>query len=91
MSTHLPSQDLTSRGEPLWDALEVARRLGIHRTRLYHLVRQGRIPHLRVGRLVRFDPKAIRIWEARGGWPSPNIRRRREDAPSQAPSAEGAR
>ena len=64
--------------EPLWDARELAQRLGIHRTRLYQLVRTGRIPHLRVGRVVRFDPEAIRTWEQRGGWASPNLKQSRQ-------------
>jgi excisionase family DNA binding protein len=59
--------------EPLWDARQVARWLGIHRTRLYHLVRTDRIPHLRVGRVVRFDPQAIATWVQTGGWASPSV------------------
>jgi len=59
----------------LWTARELAQRLGIHRTRLYHLVRTGRIPHLRVGRGIRFDPDAIREWERAGGWSSPSLKR----------------
>ena len=60
----------------LWDAHELAQRLGIHRTRLYALVRTGRIPHLRIGRAIRFDPASIRAWEQSGGWASPNLRPR---------------
>lgn len=59
---------------PLWNARQLAQRLGIHRTRLYLLVRTGRIPHLRIGRLVRFDPDAIAAWVKAGGWASPSIR-----------------
>ena len=61
--------------EPLWDAGQLSRRLGIHRNRLYLLVRTGRIPHLHVGRTLRFDPDAIRAWERSGGWVTPNLRR----------------
>jgi excisionase family DNA binding protein len=66
--------------EPLWDARQVSQWLGIHRTRLYHLVRTGRIPHLRVGRVVRFDPSAITGWAQAGGWKSPSIRYNRQVA-----------
>jgi excisionase family DNA binding protein len=59
--------------EPLWNARQVAHRLGIHRTHLYQLVRTGRIPHLRVGRAVRFDPKVIATWVYAGGWASPSV------------------
>ena len=61
--------------EALWNARELALRLGIHRSRLYHLVRARRIPHLRVGRGIRFDPDAIREWERAGGWSSPSLKR----------------
>ena len=63
--------------EPLWDARQLAQRLGIHRTRLYYLVRTGRIPHLRVGRVVRFDPAAIASWCKAGGWVAPSIKKER--------------
>ncbi len=67
-----PTQSLV---EPLWNASQVAQRLGIHRNRLYLLVRTGRIPHLHVGRSLRFDPDAIRAWERSGGWVTPNLTR----------------
>ena len=71
-ATHLPTLPLV---EPLWDAHQLALRLGIHRNRLYLLVRTGRIPHIRIGRVVRFDPEAIRAWELAGGWVTPNLKR----------------
>ena len=67
-----PTQSLV---EPLWNARQVAQRLGIHRNRLYLLVRTGRIPHLHIGRTLRFDPDAIRAWERSGGWVTPNLTR----------------
>ncbi len=73
MSTN--SLPTSSSVEPLWDARHLALRLGIHRNRLYLLVRTGLIPHLRIGRAVRFDPDAIRAWERAGGWVTPNLRR----------------
>ncbi len=80
----MPTPNLSSSVSPsveaLWDARELAHRLGIHRTRLYQLVRTGRIPHVRIGRIVRFDPESIRMWEQTGGWASPNLKpgRRRQ-------------
>jgi len=76
MPTSTSSSSVSPSVEPLWDARELAHRLGIHRTRLYHLVRTGRIPHLRIGRGVRFDPASIRTWEQSGGWSSPNLKPR---------------
>lgn len=86
----MSTSDLTSI-EPLWDARQVAQRLGIHRTRLYLLVRTGRIPHVRIGRVVRFGPEAIRAWEQRGGWASPRLkqRKRRKAAEQRAKAAGG--
>ncbi len=66
--------------EPLWDAGQLSRRLGIHRNRLYLLVRTGRIPHLHVGRTLRFNPDAIRAWERSGGWVTPNVAEARASA-----------
>src|SRR5712692_9101452 len=74
--------------EALWNARELAQRLGIHRSRLYHLVRTGRIPHLRVGRGVRFDPDAIREWEKAGGWSSPSLKRKAHHATESSANAE---
>ena len=72
-STYVPA---SSSVEPLWHARQLAQRLGIHRTHLYLLVRTGRIPHLRIGRGLRFDPNAIRAWERSGGWVTPNLKHR---------------
>ncbi len=80
MSTPVSLSPVSTIIKPLWDARELAQRLGIHRTRLYALVRTGRIPHVRIGRAVRFDPASIRAWEQSGGWASPNLRPRRRKA-----------
>ena len=90
MPTPNLSSSVSHSVEPLWDARELAQRLGIHRTRLYLLVRTGRIPHLRIGRGVRFDPAAIRAWEQSGGWPSPNLKPRGRKASALNAEAEGA-
>ena len=36
---------------------------------IYDLVREGRIPHIRIGRQIRFAPDAIEVWAAAGGQP----------------------
>ena len=36
-------------------AEQVALDLGVHKDTVYRLARSGRLPHLRLGRLVRFD------------------------------------
>ena len=74
MPTPKLSSSVSRSIEPLWDARELAQRLGIHRTRLYALVRTGRIPHVRIGRAIRFDPASIQAWEQSGGWASPNLK-----------------
>lgn len=35
--------------------------------RIYELCRKGIIPHVRIGRRVKFDPQAIEDWIRQGG------------------------
>ena len=35
--------------------------------RIYELAREGQIPHVRVGRSVRFSAEAVAAWLASGG------------------------
>ena len=74
MPTPVSLSPVSTSIKPLWDTRELAQRLGIHRTRLYALVRKGLIPHVRIGRAIRFDPASIRAWEQSGGWASPNLK-----------------
>ena len=46
----------------LVDVNELARRLGISRHTIYSWVSQRRIPYLKVGRLLRFEPTAVDAW-----------------------------
>lgn len=48
--------------EPLLTVQEVADLLGVGKTWVYEAVREGRIPHLRFGRSVRFRRDAIDAW-----------------------------
>ena len=36
--------------------------LGVQISTVYAWVEQGRLPHVRLGRAVRFDPEALRRW-----------------------------
>ena len=47
---------------------DIAAELGIARPTVYQLVRDGLIPHTRIGRrMVRFDRVAVRRWLEAGG------------------------
>ena len=47
---------------PLLDASAVAEALGTTRRHVQRLVAERRIPFVRVGRFVRFDPAALDVW-----------------------------
>jgi excisionase family DNA binding protein len=53
------SQVLT---EPLLDANEAARLLRVPRSTLYELVRSRSLPHVRVGRALRFTRADLSKW-----------------------------
>ena len=56
------------------DITSLAERLGIKRSTLYAWAEQGDIPHLNLGRLLRFDPEEIDAWlqaHRRDGTPEP--------------------
>lgn len=52
-------------------AHEAAQILRLPKARIYELVRQGRLPAVRVGRLVRIPEDELLVWIARGGRPAP--------------------
>jgi len=43
----------------LYDIRDVAKILGVKPTTIYTWVDQGKIPHIRIGRLIRFTPEQI--------------------------------
>jgi excisionase family DNA binding protein len=45
--------------EPLIDANELARRLGVSRSWIYQQVQAGQLPFIRVGVLLRFIPSEV--------------------------------
>ena len=54
-----------SRGtlvDPLLRPDEVARMLGVRRSSVYEYVRTGRLPHVRVGRHLRFLREDLEDW-----------------------------
>jgi excisionase family DNA binding protein len=62
------------------DIAALAERLRIKRSTLYAWAAQGTIPHLKLGRLLRFDPDEIEAWlhdQRRNPAPAPTPRRRR--------------
>ena len=48
--------------EELWDANDVARYLKASRSWVYHQAEAGKLPHLRIGALLRFDPEAVKAF-----------------------------
>ena len=48
-------------------AEEVAVMLSLSKDRVYSLARQNLIPHVRIGRQLRFSHRAIEEWISRGG------------------------
>ena len=62
------------------DIAALAERLLVKRSTLYAWAEQGTIPHLKLGRLLRFDPDEIEAWlqdHRREGTPEPTSPRRR--------------
>lgn len=46
----------------LMTAVDIARRLSISKSWLLEEARHDRVPHVRFGRSVRFNPEAIDVW-----------------------------
>jgi excisionase family DNA binding protein len=56
--------DLHQLTEPLLDANEAAQLLRVPRSTLYELVRSRGLPHIRVGRALRFTRADLSKWVA---------------------------
>jgi len=52
----------TRNTDSLWDVDDVARRLGVQARHIRRLVAERRIPYLKWGHLLRFDPVEIEAW-----------------------------
>ena len=67
----------TSRIAELLTVADVARSLGVGERYVYRLVNERRVPYLKLGHYVRFDPDELAAWldDARVG-PTIPLRRR---------------
>ena len=54
--------------EPLLDANEAARLLRVPRSTLYELVRSRGLPHVRLGRALRFTRTDLSAWIAQNSY-----------------------
>ena len=52
---------------PLVTAAQVAAYLDISLPQCYQLCRDGILPHVRIGRRIRFAPEVVLAWVERGG------------------------
>jgi excisionase family DNA binding protein len=62
---HAVILDLPTRLEAMDEALtapKLAKLLGMGRTVVYEMAAAGRIPHFRLGTMIRFDPVQIGQW-----------------------------
>jgi excisionase family DNA binding protein len=67
-----------SREFRLWTTEEVARFLNVSKRWVEQKVAEGRIAHVRLGRLIRFDPKTVRAFaEGHGHGANAAVRGRR--------------
>ena len=72
----MPSASERETVAPLATAGQVAWYLNITSTRVYEACRAGLIPHVRIGRSIRFSRAEITAWVERGGTPHPGGWRR---------------
>jgi excisionase family DNA binding protein len=53
---------LVRRRRTAWTAEELAEVLSLSRKHIYKLAKKGRMPSLRIGGAIRFDPHATAAW-----------------------------
>jgi len=58
----IESRPRLSAATPLLDVAAVAQAMGVTERHIRRLVTERRIPFLKVGRFVRFDPGALDVW-----------------------------
>lgn len=66
--------------EPLLDAVAAARLLSVRPSWIYEAARAGRLPHLKIGRHIRFLRSDLESWvltKRAGGSPAPRGRPRK--------------
>lgn len=76
--------------KPLYDSKQVAALLGVSESKVRAMSAQGRIPRLKIGASVRYDPDKIEEWLAKFAEdpkltpsekkPRPGLQRTRRDA-----------
>lgn len=59
--TSLADNDLTT-APTLWDVAGLAERLGVTERFVRRLVAERRVPFLKIGKFIRFDPRAVDSW-----------------------------
>jgi|YelNatPaOPRAMG01_1025707.scaffolds.fasta_scaffold133831_2 excisionase family DNA binding protein len=52
----------------LWDIKTASRELGVKMGTLYLYTEQGLIPHIRIGKLIKFEPQALLDWFRSGNF-----------------------
>ena len=57
----------TASTRALWTVTEVAAILAVSTPAAYALIREGRLPAVRLGRRIRVDAHALEQWIAQGG------------------------
>ncbi len=64
------AQDAPSQPRALIDVPALAERLGMTQRFIRRLTAEDRVPFLKIGKFVRFDPREIDRWvdAHRGGW-----------------------
>lgn len=62
MREAIESQQRLNAATPLLDVAAVAQAMGVTDRHIRRLVAERRIPFLKVGRFVRFDPGALDVW-----------------------------
>lgn len=61
--THVDSR-FNDYADSLWNYTQCAEFLGMSENSLRKAAAEGRVPRLKIGRLVRFSPAAMRKWAA---------------------------
>jgi excisionase family DNA binding protein len=56
---------ITLNQPALISASEMARELGVPESQLRKMARENRVPHYRIGKYVRFDPREVREYMRR--------------------------
>jgi hypothetical protein len=85
---YIAMSELQLKSPPLEGVEYVVRELGLaSKWRAYDYARRGIIPCVRIGRLIRFDPRAIDALKRSGGVVEEAVAPRGEQAVARAPTA----